>query len=46
MAQARGVGGCLIHNDYKYDNLVLDPQDLSRIRAVLDWEMATLGEPD
>ncbi len=38
-------GGCLIHNDYKYDNLVLDPQDLSRIRAVLDWEMATLGDP-
>jgi aminoglycoside phosphotransferase (APT) family kinase protein len=38
-------GACLIHNDYKYDNLVLDPADLSRIRAVLDWEMATLGDP-
>ena len=38
-------GGCLIHNDYKYDNLILDAQDLSRIRAVLDWEMATLGDP-
>ena len=35
----------VIHNDYKYDNLVLDPADLSRIRAVLDWEMATLGDP-
>jgi aminoglycoside phosphotransferase (APT) family kinase protein len=37
-------GAALIHNDYKYDNLVLDPQDLS-IRAVLDWEMATIGDP-
>lgn len=35
----------LIHNDYKYDNLVLDPDDLSRIKAVLDWEMATIGDP-
>jgi aminoglycoside phosphotransferase (APT) family kinase protein len=35
----------LIHNDYKYDNLVLDPQDLTRIVAVLDWEMATVGDP-
>ena len=35
----------LIHGDYKYDNLVLDPGDLSRVRAVLDWEMATIGDP-
>lgn len=35
----------LIHNDYKYDNLVLDPADLGRVRAVLDWEMATVGDP-
>lgn len=35
----------LIHNDYKYDNLVLNPDDLSDIRAVLDWEMATVGNP-
>ncbi|MCB9234134.1 MAG: phosphotransferase family protein [Bacteroidia bacterium] len=34
-----------IHNDFKYDNLVLDPIDLSRIIAVLDWEMATVGDP-
>ncbi len=38
-------GVALIHNDFKYDNLVLDPGDLSRIVAVLDWEMATLGDP-
>ena len=35
----------LIHNDFKYDNLVLDPDDLSRVVAVLDWEMATVGDP-
>jgi aminoglycoside phosphotransferase (APT) family kinase protein len=38
-------GATLIHNDYKYDNLVLDPNDLTRITAVLDWEMCTLGDP-
>jgi aminoglycoside phosphotransferase (APT) family kinase protein len=38
-------GAALIHNDYKYDNLVLDPSDLSNIAAVLDWEMATIGDP-
>ena len=35
----------LIHNDYKYDNLVLAPDDLKRVIAVLDWEMATIGDP-
>jgi aminoglycoside phosphotransferase (APT) family kinase protein len=35
----------LIHNDYKYDNLVLAADDLSRVIAVLDWEMATIGDP-
>ncbi len=35
----------VIHNDYKYDNLLLDPNDLTRIMAVLDWEMATIGDP-
>ena len=38
-------GATLVHNDFKYDNLVLDPTDISHIRAVLDWEMATLGDP-
>jgi len=34
-----------IHNDYKYDNLVLAGQDEPEIKAVLDWEMATVGDP-
>lgn len=38
-------GAVLIHNDYKYDNLVLDPADLTRVLAVLDWEMATVADP-
>lgn len=34
-----------IHNDYKYDNLVLDAVNKSEIKSVLDWEMATVGDP-
>ena len=35
----------LIHNDYKYDNVVFAPDELARVVAVLDWEMATIGDP-
>ncbi len=35
----------LIHNDYKYDNVVLDPNDLTKVVGVLDWEMCTIGDP-
>lgn len=35
----------LIHNDYKYDNIVLATDDLTRIIGVLDWEMCTIGDP-
>ncbi|MFN8471470.1 MAG: phosphotransferase family protein [Anaerolineae bacterium] len=38
-------GASLIHNDYRYDNVILDPADLTKIRAILDWEMSTLGDP-
>lgn len=38
-------GATLIHNDYKYDNLILDSTDLTKVIAVLDWEMCTLGDP-
>ena len=42
---AESERAALIHNDYKYDNLVLAPEDLGRVVAVLDWEMATIGHP-
>lgn len=35
----------LIHNDFKYDNVVLDLETMTRVLAVLDWEMATVGDP-
>ncbi len=38
-------GAALVHNDYKFDNIILDPADLTRITAVLDWEMVTVGDP-
>jgi aminoglycoside phosphotransferase (APT) family kinase protein len=38
-------GTAIIHNDFKYDNVVLDTGNITRIVAVLDWEMATLGDP-
>ncbi|MGH9799420.1 MAG: phosphotransferase family protein [Blastocatellia bacterium] len=35
----------LVHNDYKLDNLMLDAADPSRLVAILDWEMCTVGDP-
>jgi aminoglycoside phosphotransferase (APT) family kinase protein len=35
----------IIHNDFRFDNVVLDPADPARVLGVLDWEMATLGDP-
>ncbi|MES3034893.1 MAG: phosphotransferase family protein [Gemmatimonadota bacterium] len=35
----------LLHNDWKFDNLLVDRDDPDSIRAVLDWEMATVGDP-
>ena len=35
----------LIHNDFKYDNVMFAPGDWSKIIAILDWEMATIGNP-
>ncbi|MBN1654483.1 MAG: phosphotransferase family protein [Deltaproteobacteria bacterium] len=43
--QPQSPGATLIHNDYKFDNVVLDPDDLTRIIGVLDWEMSTIGDP-
>jgi aminoglycoside phosphotransferase (APT) family kinase protein len=39
----RGVA--LVHNDFKYDNLVLDRAGMRSVVAILDWEMATVGDP-
>jgi len=38
-------GATLIHNDYKFDNMVLDAGDITRVKGVLDWEMCTIGDP-
>ena len=38
-------GYCLIHNDYRFDNVVLAADDPLRIIGVLDWELATVGDP-
>ena len=35
----------IIHNDYKLDNMLLDASDCTKITAVLDWDMCTLGDP-
>ncbi|UMG94051.1 phosphotransferase family protein [Nocardioides sp. TF02-7] len=49
--QPADVGQCLIHNDYRFDNMVLDPAGLRdpgrdvRIVALLDWELSTVGDP-
>jgi aminoglycoside phosphotransferase (APT) family kinase protein len=36
---------CIIHNDWRFDNVVLDADDPTKVIGVLDWEMATLGDP-
>lgn len=42
---AQDVATCLIHNDFRFDNVVLDPANPFEVIGVLDWEMATLGDP-
>jgi aminoglycoside phosphotransferase (APT) family kinase protein len=36
---------CVIHNDWRFDNVVLDAERPTEVIGVLDWEMATLGDP-
>src|SRR4051812_49280359 len=43
--QPADVAHCLIHNDFRFDNLILDRDDPTRPIGVLDWEMATVGDP-
>ncbi len=35
----------IVHNDYRFDNVILDAENPMRIIGVLDWEMATIGDP-
>lgn len=43
--QPDDVTTCVIHNDFKIDNMVFAHDDPTRVVGVLDWEMATLGDP-
>ena len=40
-----GSRAAVVHGDYKMDNVVFAPGAPARLRAILDWEMATLGDP-
>ena len=39
------VQTCVIHNDFRFDNVVLNPENPAEVLGILDWEMATLGDP-
>ncbi|MBH0029174.1 phosphotransferase family protein [Pseudoalteromonas sp. SWN29] len=36
---------CITHNDFRFDNVVLDANDYTKVLGILDWELATLGDP-
>jgi aminoglycoside phosphotransferase (APT) family kinase protein len=36
---------CVIHGDWRFDNVVLDPAEPTRVIGVLDWELSTIGDP-
>ncbi|GAA4691537.1 phosphotransferase family protein [Phytohabitans rumicis] len=38
-------GAAIVHGDYRLDNAILDAGDPGTVRAIVDWEMATLGDP-
>jgi aminoglycoside phosphotransferase (APT) family kinase protein len=37
--------GALIHGDFRIDNTILDPDHSSKLRAIVDWELSTIGDP-
>lgn len=42
---AGSAAATIVHNDFKLDNLMLAIDDPTRVIAVLDWEMTTVGDP-
>jgi aminoglycoside phosphotransferase (APT) family kinase protein len=45
LPESTAARATVIHNDFKLNNVLLDGQDPRRLTAVLDWEMATVGDP-
>jgi aminoglycoside phosphotransferase (APT) family kinase protein len=43
--QPEDSGSCIIHNDFRFDNVVLRADDPCVVEGILDWEMATIGDP-
>jgi aminoglycoside phosphotransferase (APT) family kinase protein len=39
------TGAAIVHGDFRVDNAILDAADVGTVRAIVDWEMATLGDP-
>ncbi len=47
LVACRPVSGtaALVHNDFKLDNTIVDAADPTRLVAILDWDMCTIGDP-
>ena len=43
--QIQSPYNCLIHNDFRYDNVIFEDDSWEKINAILDWEMTTIGDP-
>jgi len=44
-AVPRTSAASIVHGDFRIDNTILDAGDAGVVRAVVDWEMSTLGDP-
>ena len=43
--QTQSAHHCLIHNDFRYDNVIFEDDSWENVSAILDWEMTTIGDP-
>lgn len=43
--QTQSANHCLIHNDFRYDNVIFEDDSWDNVLAILDWEMTTIGDP-